>query len=327
MDVNTPFISFVIPCYNSQDTILYVLDNIDALMEEHPTYGYEVVAVVDGSPDGVAEVLEGRASTHPVLKVIVLSKNYGQSSATMAGYNYASGDYIITLDDDGQCPIDKAWGFIEKMEEGYDLCVAKYPKKKQSWFKNAGSKFNACMARWIVGCPREFEMSNFLAFNKLVLKHVVSYKNPYPYIYGLIFQITNRVINNPMEENDRITGRTNYNLRKLVALWLNGFTSFSVKPLRIADLCGAVCAFTGFLIGAYTIISKLLNPAVLAGYSSIIAAILFIGGLLMVLIGLTGEYIGRIFICINDAPQYVVRKEINHHHSSSRASAFCSNRN
>lgn len=311
MNLEKPSISFVIPCYNSQDTIVCVLDQIDALMEGRVAYVYEIIAVVDGSPDRVAEVLEEQVSIRPALKVVVLSKNYGQSSATMAGYNYASGDYIITLDDDGQCPVDKAWGFIEKLEEGYDLCVAKYPKKKQSWFKNAGSRANAIMARWIVGCPKGFEMSNFFAFDRLVLQHIVSYKNPYPYIFGLAFQATNRVASISMEENSRLSGKTNYSIKKLVSLWLNGFTSFSVKPLRIADLFGAICAFAGFVLGIYTIITKMINPDILAGYSSIVASVLFIGGVLMILIGLTGEYIGRIFICINNAPQFVVREEFN----------------
>lgn len=307
---SAPLISFVIPCYGSQDTVTYVLDGIDAVMRERPAYDYEVIAVVDGSPDKVDEVLAQRASWHSELKVIVLSKNYGQASATMAGYNYASGSCIVTLDDDGQCPVDRVWSLIDEVEKGHDLAVAKYPKKKQSWFKNAGSRLNTLMARWIVGCPKGFEMSNFFAFNRLVQKHVISYKNPYPYIFGLAFQVTDRVVNVTMDENERIAGETNYNVKKLLSLWLNGFTSFSVKPLRIADLFGLVCALAGFFLGSYTVVTRLISPEVPAGYSSIIASVLFIGGLLMILIGLTGEYIGRIFICINDAPQYAVREEI-----------------
>lgn len=301
-------VSFVIPCYNSERTIAGVIDEIEAIVSKSSLVGaYEVVAVVDGSPDGVVDVLKGIAEKNRHVKVVELSRNFGQANALMAGYHQAKYQIVVTLDDDGQCPVDCLDALIKPISEGADMSVARYPKKKQSWFKNIGSKINGAMARWLMGFPKDFEMSNFYAFDALVKDSVIKYRNPYPYLSGLAFQATSRIVNVPMSERERMSGTTNYTLRKLVSLWLNGFTSFSVKPLRVADFIGMLCAIAGFVFGAYTVIEKLVNPDIAVGYSSTIASIFLIGGIIMILLGVIGEYVGRIFICMNDTPQFVVR--------------------
>ncbi len=315
-------LSFVIPCYNSAKTIGLVLDEIESTMTQKPNSGYEVITVVDGSPDNVAEVLRERSAQDAHLLVIELSRNFGQHNALMAGYNYASGDIVVSLDDDGQCPVDRVWELINPLESGEaDMVAARYYEKKQSGFKNFGSRVNAAMAHALIGIPKKFEMSNFFAFNKIVCTNIVQYKNPYSYPLGLISNVTKRMVNVPMEERERAHGTTNYTFRGLLKLWLNGFTSFSVAPLRMADVVGTVCAFLGFIYGLYIIIRQLVFNDVALGYSSLIAIILFMGGLTMILLGLLGEYIGRIFICINKQPQYVVRSAISQDQSS-RADLF-----
>lgn len=299
--------SFVIPCYGSESTVVHVVGEIVDVMRKEQLDDYEIITVVDGSPDNVWNILQGLLKEYSKLRIIELSKNFGQANALMAGYDFARGNVVITLDDDGQCPVDHVNELLEPILCGMDMSVARYPQKKQSWFKNIGSAMNGMMARWLLGLPKDFQMSNFYAFNRVVLDRVRQYKNPYPYITGLASQATNRICNVPMQERDRISGSTNYSFRKLVALWLNGFTSFSVKPLRIADLAGTLCALIGFIYGIFVIIQKMANPNMAAGYPSLAALLLFIGGIIMVLLGLTGEYIGRIFICINQPPQYVIR--------------------
>ena len=140
---------------------------------------------------------------------------------------------------------------------------------------------------------------------------IIKYDKPYPYMLGLLLRTTQKICNVNVNHRERPHGISNYNLVKLISLWMNGFTAFSIKPLRIATYLGFFTAIIGFLFGIYTIFNKILHPYVLAGYSSIMSVILFVGGMLMLMLGLIGEYIGRIYICINNSPQYVIREIIN----------------
>lgn len=304
-------LSFVIPCYRSEAFIANTISEIRETMAQRTDIHYEIIAVNDGSPDNVFEVLKELAKKWKELVVIDLSMNFGQENARLAGINYSSGDYIVCLDDDGQCPMSEVWRLIEPLQEGYDVSIARYPEKKQSAFKNFGSRVNSIMTHWLLKMPESIEMSNFFAFNKRMRSEIIRYKNPYPFITGLFFRATQRVINVEMEERERTQGTTGYTLRKLVGLWLNGLTNFSVKPLRVADGLGIVFALIGFAFGLITIIRKLLQPDMLAGYASIIAAIFFVGGILMLLLGMIGEYIGRIYLCLNQMPQYVIRQVVS----------------
>lgn len=301
-------LSFVIPCYRSEKYIAKTIYEIRTKMLERKDTEYEIIAVNDGSPDHVFEVLKKLTVEISELIVINLATNFGQENARMAGLRHVSGDYIVCLDDDGQCPMNELWRLIEPLEQGADMSIAKYSEKKQSRFKNFGSYINSKMTHWLLKMPKNIEMSNFFAFNRMLCDQIIQYMNPYPFITGLVFRSTQNVVNVQMEERERTEGTTGYTLKKLLGLWLNGFTNFSVKPLRVADITGMICAVFGFVFGLSVVIRKLFTPDMLIGYASIIAAIFFIGGLIMLLLGLIGEYIGRIFICLNQTPQYVIRE-------------------
>lgn len=301
-------LSFVIPCYRSEKYIAKTIYEIRTKMLERKDTEYEIIAVNDGSPDHVFEVLKKLTVEISELIVINLATNFGQENARMAGLRHVSGDYIVCLDDDGQCPMNELWRLIEPLEQGADMSIAKYSEKKQSRFKNFGSYINSKMTHWLLKMPKNIEMSNFFAFNRMLCDQIIQYMNPYPFITGLVFRSTQNVFNVQMEERERTEGTTGYTLKKLLGLWLNGFTNFSVKPLRVADITGMICAVFGFVFGLSVVIRKLFTPDMLIGYASIIAAIFFIGGLIMLLLGLIGEYIGRIFICLNQTPQYVIRE-------------------
>lgn len=304
-------LSFVIPCYRSELTIEGVYKEICQKMSETPDLEYEIIAVNDCSPDNVYDVLKHISETDFKFKVINLAKNSGKHAAVMAGYSVATGDIIINLDDDGQCPMDKLWDLIKPLEEGYDISIAKYPLKKESFFKRFGSKVNAIMAIHMINKPKELQLSNFSALKRFVMSEILKYTNPYPYLDGLFLRSSSKIANVTMEQRERTAGVGNFTLKKSLALWINGFTAFSVKPLRAATVLGVICAFIGFVVGLYMIIQKLIKPEIVAGYTSLIAVILFIGGLLMLMLGLIGEYIGRIYICINNSPQYVIKDTIN----------------
>lgn len=305
-------ISFCIPCYRSEKTIERVVSDIHAVMKEHLNeYEEEIVCVVDGSPDNVFGVLVEMAKTDKTLKVVNLSKNYGQPGARMASLRYATGDYQVCLDDDGQCPIENFWEMMQPILSGYDVAMAKYPVKKQSTFKNFGSWVNEKMVHFLLDVPKDYYFSNFWIMKSYVTKQILTYHNPYPYLTGLVAGITNSIAYIEMEEHDRISGTTGYTFRKLIESWLNGALNFSVKPVRISTMLGSFCGVLGVFIALFQIVRKLCGADINTGYTSIIASIFIVGGMQMVILGVIGEYIGRTFISINNTPQYVVKDEIN----------------
>lgn len=305
-------LSFVIPCYGSEGSVALVIDEIRTVVAQRPDCDFEVIAVNDCSPDNVLSVLREEAAKDPRVKVADLAKNGGRHNALMAGCHFTRGDYVIFIDDDLQCPTDQLWRLLEPLESGeFDVSIAKYPRKTQSAFKNFGSKVNDAVSNWILGKDKELRFSNFSAMKRFVRDEVIRYTNPYPYLSGLMLRATSRVTNVEMEERERTIGVGHYTFRKSFALWMNNFTAFSVKPLRFATTCGVICAIAGILMAFYTVIHKLLVPTVAAGYSSLMAALFFIGGMIMFMLGLIGEYIGRIYISLNSAPQFVIRETIN----------------
>ena len=304
-------ISFVIPCYGSEKTIEPVIEEIERFVKQRSEYDYEIICVNDTSPDNVLGVLKKLAVSNKHLKVVDLARNFGKHSAVMAGFSIVKGDYIVCLDDDGQCPMDRLWDLLDPViSGGYDYSMAKYDKKKQSGFKNFGSAMNSLMSVILIDKPKEMNFSNFKAMKRFVVDEMVKYNNPYPYLEGLTLRTTRNIITVPMEERERLAGEGHFTLKKSISLWMNGFTAFSVKPLRIATFFGTLTAILGFLFGLYVIIRKIVHPQVAMGYSSTMAVILFIGGMIMLMLGLIGEYIGRVYISLNNSPQFVIREII-----------------
>ena len=273
-------------------------------------YSYEVILVNDFPEDGTFDVIREITAENENIIGVNLAKNFGQHAALMAGFHYCSGDITVCLDDDGQTPANEVGKLLDKIEEGYDVVYAKYEHKKHSAFRNFGSKVNEIMTRFMLGKPRELYVSSYFAARKFVVDEMLRYQNSYPYVIGLVLRTTKNVTNVVVNHREREIGTSGYTFGKLLGLWLNGFTAFSIKPLRVATACGGFCAVVGFLYGIYTIIKKLVNPAVPMGWSSTMAALVFIGGMLMLMLGLIGEYLGRIYISLNNAPQYVVREVV-----------------
>ncbi len=303
-------LSFVIPCYRSENTVVHVLEEIKEKMTERPDYAYEVITVNDNSPDHVLEVLRDYAASHDFLKVIDLTRNFGQHAAMMAGLSQTSGDQIVFLDDDFQCPVDRLWDLLEPLRQGYDVAYAQYAfdDRKESFFRVLGSRLNDAMMCSLLDKPKNLRVTNFIALKSFIAEEILQYKNPYPYIDGLLLRSTQNIAVVPMEDRERLNGSSTYTIFKLFALFFSGFTAFSIKPLRIATIVGTGTSVLGFLWGIIIIIRKLLYPLEIdAGYSSIMAVILFIGGMIMIMLGICGEYIGRIYISLNSSPQYVIR--------------------
>lgn len=302
-------VSFVIPCYKSEQSISKVVREI--LETVNPGHSFEIILVNDGSPDNTLSVIRKLCNAFPQLvKGINLSRNFGQSAAIMAGLNSSKGDIIVCLDDDGQSPVDSVETMIRKIEEGFDLVYADYLEKKETPFRLFGSKINEIMMTSLLNKPKEITVNSFFACNRMVVDEVIHYKGAYPYLPGLVLRATRNITNVKVVHRERAEGKSGYTFKKLLSLWINGFTSFSVKPLRLAVFLGIFFSFIGFAFLIVLLIRKLVGNNVQIGWTSIISVITFFDGLMLIVMGLIGEYVGRIYLCINSTPQFVVKERI-----------------
>lgn len=304
-------ISIVIPCYNSQATIRKVVEMVMAEFEKMEQYTCEFVLVNDASPkdDTYGEIYKlGR--DYPNVKGINLLRNFGQHNALMAALHYTEGDYILGMDDDMQTHPSQIGKLIHKMEEGYDLVYGCYPKKKNSFLKNLSSKLNEVSSRILLGRPKDIVSSNFWMITCQVRDEVIKYDSFNPYIDGIFYRTTHRIGNVEVEHFKREVGTSNYTLKKLMRLWL-AYWNYSVIPLRISSVLGGISAAGGFLAALVIIIYKLIDPTVTVGWSSTICIVVVFAGLILMVLGIIGEYLGKMILILNKTPQYIVRETIN----------------
>lgn len=304
-------VSFVIPCYRSEKTLEGVVSEIKETMQKLQKYSFEIILVNDSSPDNTWQTIQKVCLENDNVVGVNLSKNFGQHAALMAGMRETVGDYVVCLDDDGQTPANEVDKLLNALEEGNDAVYAKYGNKKHSAFRNLGSRVNDLMARMMLGKPKELFVSSYFGVKRFVVEDMLRYQNSYPYVIGLVLRATKNIVNVDVTHREREEGRSGYTLKKLLGLWFNGFTAFSVTPLRIATVIGIFCAFVGFVYAVYVFVRRLIAPTYVLGFSSLMCVILFVGGMLMIMLGLVGEYIGRIYISLNNSPQYVVREKVS----------------
>lgn len=306
-------LSFVIPCYCSENSIQQVVSDIVATVESDGRYDYEIICVNDGSRDNTYKELV-KLTNNPHVKALNLSKNFGQHSALMAGFNYVSGDIVVCIDDDGQNPPSEMFKLIDKLDEGYDLVSAKYRQKKSSLFRKLGTKISFAMSTHLVGMPKGIDLNSYCVCRRFVIDEVIKYRNAYPFVHGLMLRVTRNIANVYIEQRERNYGRSGYTFRKLLGLWMNGFTAFSEKPLRLATYTGVLNICIAFIWSFILLIKYAVGVRLSYPFFAIVNLILFMFGISMCLIGLLGEYIGRMYICINNAPQYVIKEKININH-------------
>lgn len=302
-------VSFIIPCYRSEKTLGGVIAEIQDSMKELSQYVYEIILVNDSSPDNTWNTIQSLCQEHHNITGINLAKNFGQHAALMAGMRESTGDFVICLDDDGQTPANEAGKLLAALEDNHDAVYAKYGNKKHSAFRNMGSRVNDWMTRIMLGKPKDLFISSYFGVKRFVVDDMLRYQNSYPYVIGLVLRATKNIVNVEVTHREREEGRSGYTLKKLLGLWFNGFTAFSVTPLRIATVIGVLCAILGFAYGIYVFVRRIIDPNMVMGFSSLMCVILFVGGMMMIMMGLVGEYIGRIYICLNNSPQYVIREK------------------
>jgi undecaprenyl-phosphate 4-deoxy-4-formamido-L-arabinose transferase len=302
-----PGLSIVIPVYRGAATIGRL---VDALSELNPAGGLEVVLVNDGSPDNSGDVCRDLLTTARVpLTYIEHARNYGEHNAVMTGLRQARGAYVITMDDDLQNPPEEVTRLYDHARiGGWDVVYTRYAAKQHAGWRNLGSRFANRVADRLLDKPKGLYLSSFRCVSALVVKAVTRYSGPYPYVDGLIMQVTQRIDSIEVRHLPRAEGRSNYTLVRLVRLWLNLATSFSLAPLRLAVWAGAAMSILGAAGAIATISEALFWHDTPSGWASIMVALLLVSGVQSMILGVLGEYVGRTFLSANGKPQGTVRE-------------------
>ena len=302
-----PTLSIVIPLYRSAESIERVVAELSSLRIEG---GLEIVLVNDASPDDTLAVCQRILATCRVpVTVASHARNFGEHNAVLTGLRHTRGRWVVTMDDDGQNPPAEVPKLLAAAQSaGQDVIFGDYTVKEHAAWRNWGSAFTNAVAGWLLDKPRGLYLSSFRCLNRFIVDEIVRYEGPYPYIDGLILQSTRAVSSIPVAHKAREQGSSGYNLRRLVRLWLNMFTSFSVAPLRAATVLGLALSAVGILgvvIVAYLFFTDQ-GPAF--GWGSLMAALLVFSGAQLVMLGVIGEYLGRAYLTANRRPQSVVRE-------------------
>jgi undecaprenyl-phosphate 4-deoxy-4-formamido-L-arabinose transferase len=300
-------ISIVIPVYNGGKTIAPLVDRLIGILGMHQL---QIVLVDDASPDDSDLVCRGIYTHHPeTVTYLKLARNFGEHNAVMAGLRHARGDYVVIMDDDFQNPPEEVTRLIEHAStHGYDVVYSYYPNKRHHWFRNLGSWLNDRMATFMLDKPRDLYLSSFKCLSRFAVGEIIKYTGPFPYIDGLALRCTRNIGKIAVRHDQRKEGRSGYTFRKLVRIWLNMFVNFSVMPLRVSTLMGLAFSALGLLMAVLVVIEKLARPDVPIGWSSVVVAVVLFSGVQLVMLGLVGEYLGRLFLTNNQTPQYTIRE-------------------
>ena len=299
-------LSIVIPVYRGASTIERL---VDALSKLHPAGGLEIVLVNDGSPDNSGEVCQHLLEHACIpLTYVEHARNFGEHNAVMTGLRHASGAYVITMDDDLQNPPEEVIRLYDHARLGnWDVVYTRYANKQHAGWRNLGSRFANGVADRLLDKPKGLYLSSFRCMSAFVVQAVTRYQGPYPYVDGLIMQVTQRIDSIEVRHLPRIEGRSNYNLARLVRLWLNLATSFSLAPLRLAVYAGVFMALLGVAGAVATIFEALFLHDTPSGWASTMTVILLVAGVQSMILGVLGEYVGRTFLSANGKPQGTVR--------------------
>ena len=305
-------ISIVIPVYNSEDILNELINQITLEIRKKINLfeDYEIILVNDKSEDNSWEKIKELATNQKNVIGINLSKNFGQHNALMAGINNSKGDFVITMDDDLQHPPSHIIDIINKLTEGFDVCYTKYQNNKYSFFKKLGSAINDRVANIVLDKPKNIYLSSYRGIKRNVINELKKFEGPYVYLDGIILNITNNIGSIDIKHNKRLKGNSSYSFKKLFSLWLKVFTNSSIFPLRVASVTGLIITLISLFFGILLIIFKIKNPEIPQGWTSIATFIFFFSGVQLLALGIIGEYIGRIFINLNQKPQYVIREQI-----------------
>ncbi|WP_027727484.1 glycosyltransferase family 2 protein [Treponema sp. C6A8] len=302
-------ISIVIPVYNSHECVAEISRQIaDALKGIE----YEQIMVNDCSKDSSWDEIKKEAEKNPNLIGINLRKNGGQDSAILAGLNYAKGNYVVIMDDDLQHSPYDILKLYEEAKKDFDVVYADFDSKKQKLWKNLGSWFNGKISEIALDKPKNIYLSPFKIICRGVVEEMIKFNNLFPYIDGLIFQVTRNITQIPIEHHKREMGKSNYNLIKSIKVFLRMLFGFSTIPLLLTFYAGMISALAGLGLAVYYVIEYFSGRADVTGWTTLVILLLVLGGMILVSLGIIGKYLGQIYLTQNNCPKFIVREVVGY---------------
>lgn len=305
-------ITVAIPCYRSAKTLPLIVDRIRETIKNQPGYDYQIVLVNDCSPDNTFDVIRELCSHDSRIIGVNLMHNWGQAHARMATLQYIEGDIAVFMDDDGQHSIERMFDLIHKVEEGYDLVSADFSKKQEKWSKRFTSNLSAKVFKAMGKRPEGAVSSSYFAINRICIENLQNYTSPFPSFFGYLYQIAGRFTSIKFEQQKRMEGTSGYNFKKRFKLWFDSFFNFNMIPVRFAFFAGLFSvgmSFLSLVIGLFNLIFG--TGSIVVG-TLLVALIFMMGGILMLILGIVGEYVGKMYLVLSNQPQYVVREAINY---------------
>ena len=304
----TPLISIVVPCYNEQDNLAPFLARLHAVLGNESGTHFEIIAINDGSTDQtLTRMLELRA-TYPQLCVIDLSRNFGKEAALTAGLDHAQGNAVIPIDADLQHPPELIPDMLEKWREGYEVVLARRrDRQHESWLKRHTARLFYRLQQNVAKPPIPADVGDFRLMDRRVVDALRTMRESQRFMKGLFAWVGFNTTTLDYDVAPRQHGHTSFHPLKLIGLAIEGITSFSVAPLRLASLFGFIIALLALGYASLILIQTLIFGIDQPGYASLITTILFIGGIQLISIGILGEYIGRIYAEVKNRPLYIVR--------------------
>lgn len=299
-------LSIVIPVYRSAETLSTLLQELEKVLGGL-ALEWEVIFVDDASPDNSWDVVCALQTRFPDrIRAIQLSRNFGQHNALMCGFRHAAGKYIVTMDDDLQNPPDEIPNLLRTLEEtGADLVYGVYDYKQHNWARNLATGIAGTFYRTIFRLP--FAFTSFRIVRRELVQQTLSHHVSFVFIDGLFAWRTNRIERTTVQHRQRMRGRSGYSVGKLARLAVNLFTNFSLLPLQIASWAGCAATLTGLVLALYCALRLLFGGDAVPGHVFTIVAVLIVGGMQLVCLGILGEYAGRVHLNINGKPQYAIR--------------------
>lgn len=303
-------LSIVIPVYNSEKTIGHLCTSLIMLYAHR--WKLDIVLVNDGSKDSTDAVCKSLQASHPdIVTYMRLTRNFGEHNAVIAGLRYAGGDCCVIMDDDFQNPPAEVGKLVDEIEKGYDVVYAQYGNKRDSWFRNFGSRLNDRMATIVLRKPADLYLSSFKVITRLLVKEIAKNTSPEPYLDAIILRITDNIGRVDVEHAERKISKSGYTIKKLLTLWGSMIISFSLVPLRFIGLIGAILSIYGIVYGAIKFYDDVGVQRKLSDFESLMFANMVFRGFVLMAISIVGEYIGRVFQSMSNDPQYVVRERFS----------------
>lgn len=304
---SAPLVSIIVPVYRSARTLETLRERVEATLGR-AGLSYELIFVEDAGGDDSWRVITLLAKAHDEVRGIKLSRNFGQHAATLCGISRSRGEWIVTIDDDLEQPPESIPALIAKAQEGFALVYGVHDRRTHARWRNLTSEIGRSLFKFAIPSLNR-DYTSFRAIHRSAASALARFQSPFTFVDGYLSWVTSNYATVNVPHNSREQGSSNYNLRKLVTHMINIFVTFSDLPLRLATWLGIGASLSGAAWGVFILLGRIFGSVSVSGYASLMAAIMFIGGVQLLILGIFGEYLARINFRTGSMPVFLVEDE------------------